>query len=294
MYRANDEAHAEAKEKELNDFRMGEQFHLELYGASHVDFLDCERLLLSGVTLHLHFYRSPNNCAVERLGTWEAADIKRVDQTPYAVVIERASLFFNKIVLSDAVKVSIERALTKSPAVYPYIESLNKSFIIQAGQNCFVKENNFGTEPVRRLTFGMVRNKFFRGSTIECTPFQYKKFQLSKIETQRGNGVPIAGTPIDTTKNTICAFDFTKGGNGIEVSDFEENHSFLVFDLTSSREAGKAPSLIPELTGAGITLNLSFTEALTHPVELFLVGERFSQISIDTTRNISKNSLING
>ena len=166
-YRTNDKANAEAKEKELNDFRKGEQFNFELYGAQNVDFLDCERLLLPGVTLHLRFYRSPNNCGVERVETWEAADIKRVDQTPYAVVIERACLFVNKVILSDAVKVSIERALTKSPAVYPYIESLNKSFIIQAVQICFVKENIFGTEPVRRLTLCMVRNTFFRGSTIE-------------------------------------------------------------------------------------------------------------------------------
>ena len=146
----------------------------------------------------------------------------------------------------------------------------------------------------------MVRNKFFRESAIECTPFQYKKFQLSKIENQRGNGVSIAGTPIDTTKNTrlfyntICALGFTKGGNGIQMSDFEENHYFLIFDLTSSREAGKAFSLFPELTGSGITLKLSFTEALTDPVELILAGERFSQIFIDATRNMSKNSLING
>ena len=234
------------------------------------------------------------------MGTWSAADIKRVDQTPYSVVIEKASLFVNKVVLSDSVKVGIERALTKSPAVYPYIESLNKSFIIQAGQNCFVKENIFGTEPVRRLTVCMVRNKFFRGSTFENTPFQYQKFQLSKIEIQRGNGVPIAGTPIDTTKNTrlfyntICALGFTRGGNGIEITDFEENHYFLVFDLTSSRDAGKSLTLFPELTGAGITLKLHFSEALTNPVELFLVGERFSQVFIDATRNISKNSLING
>ena len=94
--------------------------------------------------------------------------------------------------------------------------------------------------------------------------------------------------------NTICALGFTKGGNGIEMSDFEENHYFLVLDLTSSREAGKAFTLFPELTGAAITLKLTFTEALTDPVEIFLVGERFSQIFIDATRNISKNSLNNG
>ena len=259
----------EVKEKALAEFRKGDQFNLELYGAPHIGFLDCERLLLPGVTLHLRFYRSPNNCALESVGTWSAADIKRVDQTPDSVVIKKDSLVINKVVLSDSVKVSIERALTKSPAVCPYFESLNKSFIIQAGQNCFVKENIFGTEPVRRLTVCMVRNKFFRGSTFENTPFQYQKFRLIKIEIQRGNGVPTAGLPIDTTKNTrlfyntICALPFTRGGNGIEITDFEEDRYFLVFDLTSSREAGKSLTLFPEFTGASITLKLHFSEALT-------------------------------
>ena len=55
-YRANDKAKAEGKEKELNEFRKGEQFNLELYGAPHVDFWDCERLLLPVVTLQLRFY----------------------------------------------------------------------------------------------------------------------------------------------------------------------------------------------------------------------------------------------
>ena len=179
-YRANDKANHEVKEKELNEFRKGEQFNLELYGAPHIDFLDCERLLLPGVTLHLRFYRSPNNCAIESVGPCAAADIRLIDQAPCALVIERASLFVNKVVLSDAVKVRIERALTKIAAVYPYIESLNKSFIIKAGQRCFVKENVFGTEPVRRLILCMVRNKFFRGSTTESTPFQYKKVSIEQ------------------------------------------------------------------------------------------------------------------
>ena len=60
-YRANGKANQEVKEKELNEFRKGEHFILELYGAPHIDFLDCERLLLPGATLHLRFYTSPNN-----------------------------------------------------------------------------------------------------------------------------------------------------------------------------------------------------------------------------------------
>ena len=55
-------------------------------------------------------------------------------------VIEKASLFVKKVVATDSVKLSFEKALLKRCAIYPYIESLNKSFIIQAGQNCFIKE----------------------------------------------------------------------------------------------------------------------------------------------------------
>ena len=133
-YRAIAKSSQEVKEKALEDFRKGDQFNLELYGAPHKDFLDCERLLLPGVTLHLRFCRSPNTCAIESVGTWSAAEVKKVDQTPYSVVIEKASLFAKKVVLSDSVKESFERALTKSPAVYPYFESLKKSIIYQAGQ----------------------------------------------------------------------------------------------------------------------------------------------------------------
>ena len=71
------------EDKILAEFRKGDQFNLELYGTPHTDFLDCERLLLPGVTLRLRFYRSPNNGVLESVGTWSAADIKRVDQTTY-------------------------------------------------------------------------------------------------------------------------------------------------------------------------------------------------------------------
>ena len=56
------------------------------------------------------------------------------------------------------------------------------------------------------------------------------KFNLSKVEIQRGNKFPIAGTPIRTTMctrlfyNTICALGFETGGNGTGKADFEHHH----------------------------------------------------------------------
>ena len=59
------------------------------------------------------------------------------------IVIERGSVFVAKLNLKFSVRLSIEKALLNAPAQCPYIELMNKSFIIQAGQNSFVKENLF-------------------------------------------------------------------------------------------------------------------------------------------------------
>ena len=198
--------------------------------------------------------------------------------------------------MTDTVKPSIERALKKSCAVYPYIESSTKNFIIQCGQNWFLKENNFGTEPIRRLTICMVPNRYFRGTSTASTPCSYEYFDLQKVELLRGNCSPIEGTPLGTSNdtrlfyNTITAFGFEGGGKDITLEDYQDNHSYLVFDRTSTREAIKSLKLFPELTGAGITLKLSFSKASPEAVELFLNGERFSQLFIGSPRIISKNS----
>ena len=113
------------------DFDRRKECTAELYGALHVDFFDCEKLLVPGVILHLHLFRSPNNIVLFMRGMDEEA--KALDGKVQAV-IEKASLFVRKVVVTDSVKLSIEKALAKSPAIYPYIESLSKSFIIQAGQ----------------------------------------------------------------------------------------------------------------------------------------------------------------
>ena len=300
-YRPNEEKNLEKKNKIMKKFADYGTCSLYLYGAPHVDFLDCELLLLPGVTLHLRPYRSPNLCALETLTDLDADAVKSLDKNPPVVVIEKASLFVNKIVLSDAVKLSTERALTKSCAVYPYVENSTKNFIIQSGQNCFVKENIFGTEPIRRLTLCMVRNRFFRGTTTASTPFSYEKFNLQRVKLLRGNGLPMAVTPFDTSidkrlfYNTITALGFERGGNGIALEDYQDNHFYLAFDITSIREACTSLTLFPELAGAGITFKLSFSKALPEAVELFLIGERFSQICIDSSRNFSKISpLVNG
>ena len=259
-----------------------------LYGTLYVDFFTCEKLLLPDITVRIKLYRSSNDFCLMSCADDSA--------TTFCAVIERASLFVRKIQVTESTKLSIERALLKSPARYPYIETLCKSFIIQSGQNVFVREAIFGTEPIRRITLCMVTNANFKG-VKDTNPFHYSSFGLNKIELLRGGGMPIGGTPVDISNktrlyhNTLAALGFGNSSNGIKLSEFD-NHFILVFDLTPSHEASKSLTLFPQLTGTPLTLKLSFATALTEAVELYMLGEKFSQIFVDSCRNISKNHSI--
>ena len=209
--------------------------------------------------------------------------------------------------VTDSVKLSIEKIIVRNSAIYPFIQNFNKSFIIQAGQNSFVKENVFGTESIRWLTLCKVKNLLFRRTTLKYSPFSYQKFNLQRVEIQRGNGVPLAGTPMDTSYNacwailkvrlwynTVTAFGLNENRNGIKLEDLEDNHFFLVFDLTTTEEASRSLTLLPELIGGErLTLKLHFSTALENAIELFLNGERFNQLFIDSAQNISKLTIIN-
>ena len=291
-YTYDPEPSSDANKSEWLQYRLKDtltgDYTFNFYGSLYVDFFSCEKLMLPEVDIRIKLYRASNEFSLISLGD----DSDKM----FTAVIEKASLFVRKITVTESVRLSIERALLKAPARYPYIESLCKSFIMQSGQNSFVKESIFGTEPIRRLTLCMVANDKFRGSK-DTNPFLYHKYDMKRIEIIRGNGLPIAGTPVDTENNvriyhnSLTALGFKNGGNKISLKDFA-NKFIVTFDLTSSQEASKNLTLFPELTGAPITLKLFFSEALPEAVELFLIGERFSQVFIDAKRNISKNQTI--
>ena len=71
-------------------------------------------------------------------------------------------------------------------------------------------------------------NDKFRGSK-NSNPFLYKKYDFKRIEIIRGNGLTIAGTPIDIESNvriyhnSLSALGFKNGGNKISLEEFETN-----------------------------------------------------------------------
>ena len=95
------------------DFDRQKQCTSELYGALNIDFFDCEKLLVPGVTLHSRLFRSPNNTMLFMKGTDDEA---KVLDGKVQAIIEKAPLFVRKVVVTDSVKLSIEKALVKISA----------------------------------------------------------------------------------------------------------------------------------------------------------------------------------
>ena len=167
---------------------------------------------------------------------------------------KRQQFLWEKLPLRNPSKLSIERALLKTPARYPYIENLCTScrVINQSGQNSFVRETIFGSEPYRRITMCIIANAWFRG-TLASEPFQYIIFGLTISKISHGSRLPIAWTPVDARNNsrlyhnTLTALGFKNSCNCIQFDDFDYN-SVLMFDLTSPQKASKWHTLFHDFT----------------------------------------------
>ena len=254
---------------------------IHYYGRVAVDFFTCDRQLLNGVTLRIAFRRSPDDFIVH----------SDVGTKHYKVHIIEANLYVRKMTVNDNIIGSIERTLMKSPAIYPYFETVSKTFLASTGQYGWKQEDIFAREPIRRMAICMATNSAFVGHN-RTNPFHYQKFDLNQISIYR-NGLPVADSPISTVNdkrlyfNTLSDLAYIDNGHGIGLEDYP-HHFVMVFDLTSTQQASH-DFIHPELTNASIAVELKFTNPLPDNIEIFIVGEKASTIYIDSDRKISKN-----
>ena len=251
---------------------------LPYYGKLAVDLFTCEKLLLPNTSVRIRLVRSRPNFYV--LGNPE--------DNIHAEIIE-ASLFTRQVAVDDKSMRKIQQNLLREPARYNFSEVLGKTFIIPNGQNQIIQENIFNNAPIRRLALAMNTNTAFTGSR-DSNPFHYQKFGLREIKIVRGNQVVVH---IDTSNNirtyvtTMKALKFEEDGPGIPLDDYT-NHYVLVFDLTSTQESN-VQMFYPDVVGAGLRVELYFSEMLRNTVEVIVLGERLSTVFIDKNGSVVKN-----
>ena len=108
------------------------------YGKVAVDFFTCDRHLLSGVTLRISFRRSIDDFLI----------ISDDAGKSYKVKIIEANLYVRKMTLNDDVVSAIEKTLLSSPASYPYLETITKTFLASTGLQSWKQEDVFSREPI--------------------------------------------------------------------------------------------------------------------------------------------------
>ena len=254
------------------------------YGKVAVEFFTCDRHLMSGVTLRIAFRRSIDDFVIM---SDDAAK-------HYKVKIVEANLYVRKMTLNDDVVSAIEKTLLSSPASYPYLETLTKTFLASTGLHSWKHEDIFAREPIRRLALCLNTNEAFLGNNRQ-NPFHFRKFDLEQIYIYR-NGMPVADSPISTNDdkrlyfNTISDLAYIDNGHGISLTDYP-NHFIMVFDLTSTQQASH-DFIHPELTNCSISIELKFSAALPNNIEIFIVGKKASTIFVDSARRVSKNHIL--
>ena len=253
-----------------------------LIGKVAVDFFSCEKALLSGTKLQIQFIRAPEKFCI----------LSDDAQKSYKPLVEEANLYVRKLTLSEHEVISQEATLLKTPAEYHFTQVIPRTFVIGKGQSSWTQEDIFTKEPIRRFALALCENGTFVGSPT-TNPYQYKKFGLRSITITR-NGYPMLGSPIDVSTNeriyfiTFNSLAYGDNSHGISLADFEK-HYVLAFDLTSTQEASYE-YIHPELTNGAINLQLEFEAGVPENLSLFLIGERFSTVYIDSARRVSLNN----
>ena len=242
-------------------------------------FSTCDRHLMSGVTLQIAYRRSIDDFVIM---SDDAAK-------HYKVKIVEANLYVRKMTLNDDVVSDIEKTLLSSPASYPYLETLTKTFLASTGLHSWKQEDIFAREPIRRLALCLNTNEAFLGNNRQ-NPFHFRKINLEQIYIYR-NGMPVADSPISTNDDKLLYLAYIDNGHGISLTDYP-NHFIMVFDLTSTQQASH-DFIHPELTNCSISIELKFSTALPNNIEIFIVGEKPRTIFVGSARRVSKNHILN-
>ena len=108
--------------------------------------------------------------------------------------------------------------------------------------------------------------------------------------------MPVADSPIPANDDkrlyfkTISDLAYIDNGHGISLTDYPQ-YFIMVFDLTSTQQVSH-DLIHPELTNCSIMIELKVLAALPNNIEIFIIGEKASTISVDSARLVSKNHIL--
>ena len=130
-------------------------------------FSTCDRHLLTGVTVRNAFRLSFYDCVIMCDDAAKQHKVKIVE----------ADLFVRNMTLNDTIVSALEKTFLSSPASYPYLETLTKTFFNSTGLHSWRQEDIFAREPNRRPAICFNTNEAFLGNNRQ-NQFHFQKYNL--------------------------------------------------------------------------------------------------------------------
>ena len=184
------------------------------------------------------------------------------DNPNVSLKIVDCSLFTRRILVAEPNHQYLQWNLEREPALYNYMETIARTFIIPSPQNHFIQENVFNNAPIRRIAVSMNTNSAVAGS-FHGNLFNNQQFHLRELRIIWGGRAIIS---LDTTSpcqpyvTTMKAMQFNKDFPALPMEDFQ-NHYILVFDLNSLQDAAEHLHY-SELSGESLRLEMFFPISL--------------------------------
>lgn len=256
----------------------------EMEGPLNVDLFNTPHYLLSNTVLSVKLWPANDNFRIIS---------PNVDRG-YRVVIEDAHLKLAHVDLIPEIVFAHEESLAKSPALYPYYDSVFKIGTASKDNSSFSCDNLFSSTVPSKIFVMLVSAEAYNGN-YRMNPFFFTHANIASMNLRvDGYSLP-AGKPYQTDfasnqciepyANLFKVLKFWGRNESCDIpfQDFMNGYTIFAFD-TDSHDFSQ--NFLPGFKTGLVSLDISFAKPLPCAMTVIAYGRIPKCLSIDKARNV--------
>lgn len=267
----------------------------EVVGALRLDFLNQPKYIIPGVSVRIRMKKADSAFSLH-LPTGTKDDGK----THFNILLKKCILYVRRVKVHPSVIDGHKSGLKKKNAIYPYTRTKTISYSIPSGSTSYLKENLFSTGRLPKFVIvGLVHNKAYTGS-LDHEPFKFEPFKVNHVALHRdGQAIPYKAAYNPNFDSKLITDVYvrsilqntqilnTNRSNGITMDIFKDKgYTFFTFNLTPDYDMTQ----VQEARNANLRLDMRFSEALKHAINVICYGIFDSKLEITETRQIIRDA----
>ena len=271
--------------------RAAESKTLDMLGRLHCDLFHQGKYIISHLDIRVKLSRAKNSFVLSCGMIGELAARQRL---PYKLQVLDASLIVRKVTVSPVVALAHEKTLEKANAKYQLTRSALRVFTAPTGALFWREDHLFMDKLPNKVIVGFVKSAAYNGD-YQWNPFEFEHVNLTFIRLyHNGQSVPGKGLLPDFANNqyTAAYLSLFSGTNcawsnetpGITLADYPRGYTLFCFDLTPS--LAQSPGSVEVTRSGPLAVECQFSEGLTHPMNVIVLGEVDGQLEVTKTREV--------